>query len=139
MRKWLPASFYNPITLIGTAVATASFAIILLLTILEAFSSKQSPYLGIITFIVLPAILILGLLLIAFGIYREHFRERHGRHRDERLPKIDLNDPKQRRAVTIFTVGTILLLIFTAFGSFKAYDYTESVEFCGTTSKMCTP
>ena len=132
MRKWLPASFYNPITLIGTAVATASFAIILLLTILEAFSSKQSPYLGIITFIVLPAILIMGLLIIAFGIYREHFRERHGRHRDERLPKIDLNDPRQRRAVTIFTVGTVLLLIFTAFGSFKAYDYTESVEFCGT-------
>ena len=29
-------------------------------------------------------------------------------------------------------VISILLLIFTAFGSFKAYDYTESVEFCGT-------
>ncbi len=132
MRKRLPPSFYNPVTLIGTAIAVISFSIILLLMIFEAFSSNPSPYIGIITFIILPAVLILGLLVIAFGIFREHYRDRHGKHRDERLPKIDFNDPRQRRAVTIFTVGTILLLIFTAFGSFKAYDYTESVEFCGT-------
>ncbi len=132
MKQKLPPSFYNPITLIGAAIAVISFSIILLLTVLEEFSSQQSPYLGIVTFIVLPAILIMGLALIVFGIYREHYRERHGKHRDERLPKIDLNDPRHRRALTIFSVGTIILLIFTAFGSFKAYDYTESVEFCGT-------
>ncbi len=132
MKRKLPSSFYNPITLIGTAVATISFSIILLLMILEAFSSKDSPYLGIITFIILPAVLLLGVFLIVLGIYREHVREKHGKHRSEQLPKVDLNDPKQRRAVTIFTIGTIILLIFTAFGSFKAYDYTESVSFCGT-------
>jgi nitrate/TMAO reductase-like tetraheme cytochrome c subunit len=132
MKRKFPSSFYNPITLLGTAVATITFTIILFLIIVETISSKDSPYLGIITFIILPTILILGLLLIAFGIYREHFREKHGKHRNEQLPKIDLNDLKQRRAISIFLIGTVVLLIFSAYGSFKAYEYTESVEFCGT-------
>ncbi|HUX60298.1 MAG TPA: NapC/NirT family cytochrome c [Ignavibacteriaceae bacterium] len=130
-RKKLPLSFYNPITLFGSGLAMLSFGLILFLTVLEAFSEDNKPYAGILTFIVLPGFLILGLLIIAYGIIREHRRELHGKFRDK-LPIIDLNDNKHKRAFLIFSVGTILLIAFTAFGSFKAYEYTESDAFCGT-------
>ena len=132
MKKFFPSSVYNPITMVGASVSLISFGLILFLTLLEAMSTQHKPYMGIIAFIILPAFLILGLLLIAFGIIREHKREKRGVHRNQRLPVLDLNDPRYRRAVVFFSVGTILLLLFTAFGSFKAYEYTDSVEFCGT-------
>jgi hypothetical protein len=132
MKNKLPSSVYNPISLAGAAIALISFGLILFLLVLELFGKEQKPYMGIIAFIILPGILIIGLLLIAYGIYRERRRERKGIVRIKHFPTIDLNNPKHRTAATIFSTGTILLLLFSAFGSFKAYEYTESDEFCGT-------
>lgn len=132
MKKIFPSSFYNPVTLVGAAIAVVNFFLILFLTLLEALTQQPKPYIGIITFIILPGFLIIGLLLIAFGIIREHRREKHGFKISGKYPVVDLNDPKYRLAVTFFSVGTILLLLFSAFGSFKAYEYTDSVQFCGT-------
>ena len=134
MKRIFPLSFYNPITLIGAGIATVSFGLILFLTVLELFAKEQKPYMGIITFILLPSVLLFGLALIAFGIWREHRRERLGKPHGMRLPQIDLNNPKHRTAFTFAVSGAILLLVFSAFGSFKAYEYTDSDEFCG---EMC--
>lgn len=132
MKNKLPASVYNPLSLIGTAIAVISFGLILFLFILEFFATESNPYLGILTFIILPGVLIFGLLLIAYGVYRERRRTRRGIVREKSFPVIDLNNNKHRTAITIFSTVTILLLFFSAFGSFKAYEYTESDEFCGT-------
>jgi nitrate/TMAO reductase-like tetraheme cytochrome c subunit len=132
MRKIFPSSFYNPITLAGAGLAIISFGLILFLIILETFGQEQKPYMGIIAFVILPAFLILGLLLIAYGAIREHHREKLGIASPRKFPILDLNDVKHRRAFLIFSFGTIILLLFTAFGSFKAYEYTDSDEFCGT-------
>lgn len=134
MKRIFPTSFYNPITFVGAAIAAVSFGLILFLFVLELFAEQQKPYMGIIAFVILPAFLILGLVLIAGGIWRAHRRERHGNPNEMRFPRIDLNDPRHRTAFTIFSTGTILLLMFTAFGSFKAYEYTDSDQFCG---EMC--
>ncbi|MEP0821515.1 MAG: NapC/NirT family cytochrome c [Ignavibacterium sp.] len=134
MRRIFPLSFYNPITLLGAAIATVSFGLILFLTILELFAAEQKPYMGILTFIVLPGILLIGIGLIVFGILREHRRERLGKPPGLHLPQIDLNNPRHRTAFTFASSGAILLLAFTAFGSFKAYEYTDSDQFCG---EMC--
>lgn len=132
MKKRLPPSFYNPVTFAGAVISSFSFGLILFLMLLDALSSDPKPYIGILTFVILPAFLLAGLAVILYGIIREHRREVKGLHRDYKLPKIDLNDPKHRHAVTIFSIGTILLLLFSAFGSYKAYEFTDSDEFCGT-------
>jgi nitrate/TMAO reductase-like tetraheme cytochrome c subunit len=133
MKKQLfPDIFYNTTTFIGVALALLSFGLILFLTVVEFFSSSHNAYTGIITFIILPAFLIIGLILIAVGIWYARKKKHSGTFREKSLPEINLNDTKQRRSFIIFLGGTIILLFFTAFGSFKAYEYTESVEFCGT-------
>ncbi|HEX9655765.1 MAG TPA: NapC/NirT family cytochrome c [Bacteroidota bacterium] len=133
MKKVFPSSFYNIVTLIGAAIASISFGLILFLVLLESVSANPKPYMGIIAFVILPAILIAGLVVVALGILREHRRERAGKPHGLRLPKIDLNDPKHRRAALLFGGGTILLLLVSAFGSFKAYEATDSDQFCGET------
>ena len=132
MKKIFPPYVYNPITLIGTAIAVLSSGLIIFLFILDFFSTEENTYMGILTFIVIPTFLIIGLLLIAYGIFRERRRERQGKIRGSYLPVIDLNDPKKRAMFLTFSVGTIVLMLFSAFGSFKAYEYTETDEFCGT-------
>ena len=131
MKRIFPPSFYNLITLIGAAVAGVSLALIVFLIILEMFATQSKPYMGIITFVILPMVLFVGIILVAFGIIREHRRERLGKPHGLHLPQIDLNNSHHRAAFTLFSIGTIVLLAFSAFGSFKAYEYTDSDQFCG--------
>lgn len=140
MRRIFPPSFYNLTTLIGAAIATISFGLILFLMVLEFFAESQKPYVGIITFVVLPGALSFGILLIIAGIVREHRRERRGKPHGLRLPVVDLNNPRHRTAFFYFSFGGILLLGFSGFGSYKAYEYTDSDEFCGETChKVMSP
>ena len=132
MKQRFPQFVYNPITIIGASIAIVSTGLIIFLFILDLFSAEENTYLGILTYIIIPSFLIAGLILIAYGIYRERKRQKQGKSRERKLPVIDLNDPKKRAVVVTFSVGTIVLLMFSAFGSFKAYEYTETDEFCGT-------
>jgi nitrate/TMAO reductase-like tetraheme cytochrome c subunit len=101
--------------------------------LLESLAEHPKPYMGLIAFVILPAIMFVGITLIIVGILREHRRERLGKQHGLHLPHIDLNNPRHRTAFTVIAVGGILLLLFSAFGSFKAYEHTDSDEFCGTT------
>ncbi|PLX22496.1 MAG: cytochrome C, partial [Marinilabiliales bacterium] len=47
-------------------------------------------------------------------------------------PVLDLNIAKNRNALIIFGIGSLFFLFLTAMGSYEAFHYTESVEFCGT-------
>jgi len=131
MKRIFPPSFYNLITLVGTAIAGVSLALVIFLIILEMLAVQSKPYMGIITFVILPIVLFMGIILIALGIIREHRRERLGKPHGLHLPQIDLNNPRHRTAFTFFSIGTVVLLAFSAFGSFKAYEYTDSDQFCG--------
>ena len=132
MKQKFPSSFYNSVTLTGAAISAISFGLILFLIVLEAFSREQKPYMGIIAFVILPTFLLLGIALIVIGIIREHKKRKSGHPAISKLPVIDLNEHKNRTAFTMFSIGTILLLLFSAFGSYKAYEYTDSDQFCGT-------
>jgi nitrate/TMAO reductase-like tetraheme cytochrome c subunit len=134
MKRIFPPTFYNTITFLGAAVASISFGLFLFLMILDFFAAEQKPYMGIITFIVLPIFLLLGLAIGAVGVWREHRREQRGLPVGKHLPQIDLNNPQHRKAVVSIGLATVVLLFFSAFGSFKAYEYTDSDAFCGT---MC--
>lgn len=129
--KLFPAVFYNPTTLTGAFMALTSIGLIILLMVLEYFSDRPNPYMGIITFVILPSFLILGLLLIAFGMFKENRRLLRSDSRERKLPVIDLNNPKHQIATLVFSLGTVLLIVFSTFGSFKAYEYTDSDQFCG--------
>ena len=72
--------------------------------------------------------------MVFYGTWREHKRKKQGLPHDLMLPRVDLNDPRQRNVFFWFSFCALLLLIFSAFGSFKAYEYTDSDKFCGT---MC--
>ena len=133
MKRHLPDIFYNPISLTGAALATASFMTIVFLTFVGVLETNPPAYIGIVTYIALPVPLAIGVLAVAFGVWREKRRRHKGRPASRMVFTLDLNVPQQRRALSLFSAATIVFLLFTAYGSYRTFEYTESVKFCGET------
>src|SRR5512140_2308924 len=96
MRSRLPASFTNPITILGVGIAGISFTVIVFLAVLEYFESTPNPYMGILAFVIVPSVLMSGVAIGVFGIWREHRLQRVGKPHDRHLPTVDLNTPHHR-------------------------------------------
>lgn len=133
MRRFIPKSFFNPISLIGAAIAGISLFLGVFIMVLDYFSGTGSSYVGIITFIILPIFLIIGLAISLAGIIREWWLRRHARGIEHHFPAINFNDPHHRTVFGFVSILTLFFLVALTFGSFQMYEYTESVEFCGLT------
>jgi nitrate/TMAO reductase-like tetraheme cytochrome c subunit len=120
----------NPISLAGVALALVSLGNIFLFSLVGLIAVRPSPYIGILAYMVAPAFLIAGLLLIGIGVWRER-RKKAGEV--ALYPRIDLNDPAQRSAVLSFGVFLVVFIMLSGAGSYKAYEFTDSVQFCGQT------
>lgn len=124
----------NWISLSGVALAFVAATLIITLFVVDSIGEGAGPYLGILTFLVLPAFMLLGLVLVPIGIYVEHRRVRD--HAEEAgragFPVIDLNNPKTRGALMVFLALTVLDVVVLAGATYKGVEVLESVEFCGT-------
>lgn len=128
----VPSLFHNYISFAGMAIAAASLISIILLFLIEITGSSDQPYLGILIYILMPGVMIFGLFIVFLGMIRERFRRR--KLTPEQIaayPILDLNGPRRRRAFIAFLVCSFVFLFISAFGSYQAYEFTESVTFCG--------
>ena len=131
----LPRSYYNITSFVGTLISGISLLLIIFLFLVSVLLDQGSSYLGLFIYILLPGFLILGLILIPIGMLIQHRKNKKGEgDKAPAMLKLDLNDPTHRNGFYIFIVGTVILLLLSGIGSYEAYHYTESVEFCGT---MC--
>jgi nitrate/TMAO reductase-like tetraheme cytochrome c subunit len=123
----------NLISQAGVAIAVIALANLLFLIYLDATQKHPSPYLGILTWIVAPGILICGLVLFLGGMLLERNRRRKKGYEElPPYPRVDLNDAKTRLVVTLSAAGLIVFVTATVFGSYQVYHYTDSDAFCGT-------
>lgn len=131
MRSGSPQpTLVNPVSLIGVFMAIVAFAITLVLVILGATGAIANPYTGILAFIVGPLVLVFGLLLIPIGTVRERRRRAREGTVAATFPVLDLNQPRQRRAITLFASVTTVILSLMIVTTWGAADYMESKEFC---------
>ncbi len=131
-QKKLPGLFQNWLSVIGCILSVVSFSTILVLFILDLKSQQVNPYLGIVTYMIAPTLFAVSLLLIPVGVLLERQRRRKGGH-GAHFPVFDFNNPvHQRRAYIIIGLSTVFL-IFLMVVTYRAYEFTESVTFCGQT------
>jgi nitrate/TMAO reductase-like tetraheme cytochrome c subunit len=133
-KRKAPSLFRNYISFAGAAMTTASLVSVVLLFLIEITATTENPYIGILTYIIFPSFLVFGLFVIAAGMVLERRRRRRQAPTEiMAYPKLDLNDAHARRALAVFTGVTFVFLSASAFGSYRAFEYTESVAFCGQT------
>lgn len=125
--------FYNVITYSGVLLSLVVLVAELFLFAADFASGGSHMYLQLVTYLILPGFLFIGLLLIPIGYFWKKRRIRRGAPTFElRNLRIDLALRHHRNALLVFIIGTSLLVLMSLVGSYQAFHYTESVSFCGT-------
>src|SRR6187551_1647577 len=100
----------NPVSLVGVLLTTLGAILFLIFFIADAFGLHSNPYMGIVFFIILPAIFVFGLILIPIGGWLH--RRRVARGKPDIWPRIDLNNAHHRSIVVgIFALTLVNIVI----------------------------
>jgi nitrate/TMAO reductase-like tetraheme cytochrome c subunit len=137
-----PALFFgnNPISLAGGAITSASGVTMIGYWLVEIFGRpNDNPYLGIIFFLLLPALFIGGLVLIPVGVFIRHRKLQKAGQIPLLYPKIDLNDRIFRHGLDIVLVATIVNLLVVSMASYRGAAYMDSPQFCGQSCHVMHP
>jgi nitrate/TMAO reductase-like tetraheme cytochrome c subunit len=141
--NWVrPALFFgnNPISLAGGAITSASGVTMLAYWLVEIFGrSNDNPYLGIIFFLILPAMFVAGLALIPVGVFHRRKVLQKAGHIPAEFPKVDFNDKIFRHGVDIVLLATIANLLIVSVASYRGAAYMDSPQFCGQSCHVMHP
>jgi hypothetical protein len=123
----------NALSLAGTALALGSLVLIISLVVIQLLGYEGGPYLGIVTFLVLPGLAIIGLIMIPIGalLWRQKMRKSPEGHDISMFPVFDLNESKTRKWTLIFVGITVVNVVILSGATYSGIHHMESVEFCG--------
>ena len=125
-----PTLLRNWLSLTGLVIVTGSLFSFFFLVVMDLMAHNPNPYVGILTYVVAPGFLGLGVFLTVVGVLLE--RRKRGKS-VALLPimTVDLSRPRDRRRMAIFVTATVVFLLVSAIGSYQSYHISESTQFCG--------
>ncbi len=143
-RTWLrPALYYgnNPISIIGGAITSASAMTLVGFWVVEflGHGGSSNPYLGIIFDLCLPALFVMGLMLIPIGVWLRRRRLLAEGQIPAVFPKIDFADPVFRHGIDFVVVATFINFIIFGTASYRGVAYMDTPSFCGQACHVMAP
>jgi nitrate/TMAO reductase-like tetraheme cytochrome c subunit len=123
----------HPVTIVGILITTVSAVAFLTMLAGDLVGLFKNPYAGLVIYVAVPAVVVLGLLLIPLGIWLQRRALRQDPSRTADWPVIDLRRERVRRivvAVTALTIVNATLILLAAQG---ALHHMETPGFCGQT------
>jgi len=141
---WLrPFFFYgnNWLSLLGAAITTASAVVLIGFWVVSVFGhgGSSNPYVGIILFLILPAVFIAGLLTILIGIIVKRSFLTATDQVPSFFPEISLRDPIFRRAFDFVAIATFINFVIVGTASYRGVAYMDTVSFCGASCHVMKP
>jgi hypothetical protein len=143
MRDWSQPIYFlgqNPTTLTGAVITTSTALTMIAFAFYDIFlAGPPHPYIGILVFLILPAIFVLGLMLIPLGIWLRRRSLRGSGRLPAVFPAIDLHLPVVRRTLEWVALATGINLLIVGTASYRGVEYLDSTNFCGTTCHVMNP
>lgn len=125
--------FRHPLAAVGGALTVAGGFLFVILLMLDLTSGGENPYSSLVTFVFVPAIITLGVILFLFASWLQ-MRQARARGENVRFNlKIDPSDSNYLRNLWLFLGLTAALVIIVSYSGYRAYESTDSVAFCGKT------
>src|SRR5579864_937587 len=122
----------SPISVTGMVLTTITAVLFVVVFLADLVGLHTNPYIGIVFFLILPGLFVVGLALIPFGAWIERRRRAAGKTPSAAAwPRIDLNDPNQRTAAVIIFALTMANIVIVSLASYRGVQYMDSVQFCG--------
>ncbi len=133
---WLRPYVYlssNSLSLVGVIFVTA--ASVLWVYLLPVFLNGMAgdPYTGILIFMGLPSLFLLGLIIIPLGIIVRGRRERRKGIYPASFPPLDFKNRDWRRLLLFIGVTTAVNVVIGGQLVYSGVNYMDSVTFCGET------
>jgi nitrate/TMAO reductase-like tetraheme cytochrome c subunit len=113
------------LTTAGVVITTTSAFVFLGL----AFLHFDNPYYGLVVFVLIPALFLLGLLLIPIGLY---LKGRRVGGLSNAIPEVEWSSPRTMRLVTIIGILTMANITIVSAAAYQSIHYMDSSQFCGT-------
>jgi hypothetical protein len=126
----LAALVRHPLAIAGAALATASGVAFVALAVAAFAGLFDNPYAGLVVFVVLPALLIVGLLCIPAGVWLQR-RRRGADWASEDWPVVDFRIARVRRATLLIAALTIFNVVIVLLAGYGGLHAMESPAFCG--------
>jgi len=137
VRDWARLFYYfgqNTISLAGVVLTTSSAVTLFAFWIYDfVLPGPPHPYIGILIFLILPAIFLMGLFLIPIGILLRRKKLRNAGEIPTTYPAIDLKTPMVQNSLIFIGVASVLNILIFTFASYKGVSYMDSTTFCGQT------
>jgi hypothetical protein len=124
--------FLHPVGLAGLGIFAVGFAAGAFALLADVFDVSRRPYQGLLTFVVYPTVMLIGLSIAAVGLALDRRRSRRlGSSPEEWRPALDLGLRRHRWIVFALVSFVLLFAGLSVIGAFRAFQFTESEEFCG--------
>ena len=137
VKDWSRLLYYfmqNTISLIGVAFTTGSAITLVAFWVYDfLLSGPPHPYIGILLFLILPGVFLLGLLLIPLGIVLRRHKLNKAGELPQVYPEIDLKTPMVQNSLLFIAVATTANVLIFSFASYRGVSYMDSTTFCGKT------
>ena len=123
----------HPVALAGVLLTTAAAVVFFVLLIAELWGLFDNPYAGLVVFILVPAIVVLGLLLIPLGMWLEHRRLSAHPGAEREWFVLDFRSAGMRRRALLVLALTAVNIAIVLLAGYGSLHYMESPAFCGQT------
>jgi nitrate/TMAO reductase-like tetraheme cytochrome c subunit len=137
LKDWSRLLYYlsrNTLSLIGVVLTTSTAITLLGFWIYDfVLPGPPHPYVGILIFLILPGIFVLGLLLMPIGIYFRRRKLQKAGELPSIYPEIDLKTPMVRNGLLFIGFATFLNILIFGFASYRGVSYMDTTTFCGQT------
>ena len=132
---------HNPISLIGVGLTTASALTLIGFWVVDVVGhgGSANPYVGIIFDLFLPALFILGLILIPIGIWWKRRQLRKTGQLPSEYPKVDLSNSVFRRSLGYVALATFINFVIVGTASYRGVAQMDKPSFCGQTCHVMAP
>jgi NapC/NirT cytochrome c family protein len=121
----------HPLAIAGVIVTTASAVVFVTLVIAQLLGMLTNPYAGLVVFVAIPAVFVMGLLLIPAGMWLQSKKLALHPEATAEWPVIDLRQRHVRRTalvIIILTAINVVIILLAGYGSLHAM---ETPGFCG--------
>jgi hypothetical protein len=121
----------HPLAIIGVLVTTASAVVFVALLIAVLAGELTNPYAGLVVFVALPALFVMGLLLIPVGVRLRRRALRRDPSAVVDWPVFDFRQGSVRRTALLVTGLTAANIIIVLLAGYGGLHWMESPNFCG--------
>jgi hypothetical protein len=117
-----------PLGVFGIILTTISICLMVMGFFIDLFDIINNPFVGVLTYMILPFCMIAGLLIIPLAVYLRNRKLKDSPITEE--TPLNLKDHKDRRFVTVFVMLTIINVAVLIIAGYEGYRFTDSNYFC---------